>query len=88
MCIRDRSLRVNMRAHLKGSLKAEVFYALILKIIDCELMIEEDARINIRDNHCDPIRIERIYPILRYNGGKTASWLKERAILIPKMTLL
>lgn len=84
--VQVRSLRVNMRVHLKGDFKAEEFSSLLLQIGDGKLK-EEDGKVNIPNNLCEVVKYlktltDKIYPDLR--NISDSSWLKERAILTPR----
>ena len=84
--VQVRSLRVNMRVHLKGDFKAEEFSSLLLQIGDGKLK-EEDGKVNIPNNLCEVVKdlktlTDKIYPDLM--NISDSSWLKERAILTPR----
>ncbi|XP_046681426.1 uncharacterized protein LOC124368195 [Homalodisca vitripennis] len=82
------SLKINMRVHLKGSLKAGEFSSLLLEIGNGNLP-EENGEVNIPKDLCEvvcdlQILFEKIYVDLKNFELKDLSWFKQRAILTPK----
>ncbi|KAI8430432.1 hypothetical protein MSG28_000709 [Choristoneura fumiferana] len=80
----------NMRVHLKGEVSAGQFSELLLKLGNGKFP-EADGKISIPSELCTTVTkikelIEKIYPDVAHIKDKPLAWLRERAVLTPKMT--